>query len=48
MDTKTSASPAPKKASKKCLKKSSLKVLKKKTAKESSGGPAEDAKAVDK
>ncbi|XTI91411.1 hypothetical protein V2W45_1333375 [Cenococcum geophilum] len=48
LDTKTPASPTPKKASKKGLKKSSLKAIKKKAAKESSREPIEDAKAIDK
>ena len=43
MDNKTPASPIPKKA----LKKFSSKAIKKKAAKGSSGGPAEDALAID-
>jgi len=48
LDTKTPTTPTLKKASKKGLKKSSLKAIKKKAAKESSRGPIEDAKAIDK
>ena len=48
MDTKTPTSSTFKKASKKGLKKSSLKAIKKKATKESSRGPIEDAKAIDK
>jgi len=48
LDTKTSTTSTPKKASKKGLKKSSLKAIIKKATKESSGGPIEDTKAIDK
>ena len=48
MDTKIFTSFIFKKASKKGLKKFSLKTIKKKAAKESSRGPIEDTKAINK
>ena len=48
MHAKTPTSSPPKKVAKKGLKKSSLKAIKKKATKESSRGPIEDAKAIDK